>query len=246
MLKKQNFPIVLFVTASLCVFVLMGIFYIFISSSKHYLIQPTSEKNERFYLNENYSNSGDSLITKKPSLKDVLAGPIITSSDPSFGKQDALITLVVFSDFECSFCHQQEKNLLKLIKEYKDKIQLIWKDYPENQEDSPSFQAALAGRCAQAQGKFWLFHDLAFAANNDSNNQEFFKIASQLDIDAEKFINCLENSLTKELVLDNITEANALGINGVPYIYINDRQVIGETSYEELKRMADEEIEKVK
>ncbi len=242
MFKKQNFPIVLFITASLCVFVLMGFFYIFLSSGRYYLIEPTSGQSERFYLNDNYTD-GDSLITKNPSLKDMLAGPIITAADPSLGSDDAPVAIVVFSDFECGFCHRQEQNLIKLVKEYQDKIRLIWKDYPESDGRSISFQAAVAGRCAQKQGQFWPYHDLMFADENDLSKAEFIKIASSLNLDIDAFGDCLEHSATKKLISDNIEEANALDINGVPFVYINDQEVMGESSYEELKRIVDIELE---
>ena len=208
------------------------------------MIEPISGKGERFYLNENYRDN-DSLITKRPNLRDMLAGPIISAQDPSIGDKSAPVVIVVFSDFECGFCHRQEENLIKLVKEYKDKIRLVWKDYPLADKNSISFKAALAARCAQKQGEFWPYHDLIFADNNDLNKDEFLKIAGSLNLDIQAFKDCLVGGLPQELILDNIKEANALDINGVPFVYINDQEIMGEAGYDDLKKIIDKELSKI-
>jgi len=246
--KNPNFPAKLFVAASLTTFILFAVFFFIIkinftndTANNQLAQQPNST--DKYYLNENYSE-GDLLITKVPNLKDMLAGPIITDLDPSLGAKDATVTIVQFSDFECDFCQEQEQILKQILTEYNGKVRLIWKNYPENNEDSISFQAAVAAKCAQRQGQFWLFHDLLYQNNDNLTQLEFLNIADQLNLNRAEFVRCLDNDNIKQLIRDNIEEANALDITGIPFIYVNDQEVMGEISLEELERIVEVELNK--
>ncbi len=257
--KKPNFPIKLFVAASLATFILFGtLFFIikinFTNNTANNQLAQQPNPTDKYYLNENYSE-GDLLITKVPNLKDMLAGPIITDLDPSLGEKNAPITIVEFSDFECCFCQEQEQILKQILTEYDNKLRLIWKDYPENNEDSISFQAAIAARCAQEQNQFWPFHDLLYQNNNNFQPEAdqplantlltFLNFADQLNLNRAEFVRCLDNDNIKQLIKDNIKEANALNITGIPFIYVNDQEVMGEIGLEELRRIVEIELDKM-
>jgi len=235
---KQNFSVKLFVLASLANFILLATLLVF---SKVYFgsnIKVDSKEN-----NIHYSASQDPLITKVPTLKDLLDGPIINNLDPNIGSDEAQVVIVIFSDFECQYCHSQEKVLAQVLANYEDKVRLIWKDYPSSDPDSKSFKAAVAGRCAGEQGKFWSFHDLLFASR-DLDGSMFIKLAQELGLKEKTFSKCLEDIEIYKLIYDNIIEAQALDINGVPFIYVGKQEVLGEISYEELKRMVEAELKK--
>ena len=239
--KNPSFPTALFVVASLAAFILCGIFFFIIKinfANDTANNQHTQGLNatDKYYLNENYSE-GDLLITKVPGLKDMITGPIITGLDPSLGETGAPITMVEFSDFKCGLCQQQEQILKQIIDKYQDRARLIWKDYPENNEDSISFQAAIAARCAQKQNQFWAFHDLLYQNSNNLKGLTFLKIADQLNLDRAKFVKCLDDDNMRQLIKDNIKEANALNIKGIPCIYVNNQEIIGEINLEELERI---------
>jgi protein-disulfide isomerase len=243
--KKPKFQITLFIAFSLATFIAVGILYIISGIKFNYGIEPTHSSSEKYYLNKNY-NEGDPFITKNPDLSEMLAGPIISAFDPSLGDKRAPVTIVVFSDFECSFCHQQEQTLRDLMEKYKDRIRIIWKDYPESDPNSVSFQAAMAARCAQEQDKFWVFHDYLFDNNKNLNSEVYYRIADLLNLDITFFKTCLESDKIKNLIKDNIAEANALDISGIPFIYVNDQEVMGEISLEELERIVGIELNKDK
>ncbi len=124
---------------------------------------------------------------------------------------------------------------------YPDKIRLIWKDYPEANETSISFKAAEAARCAAEQGSFWAYHDLLFKTAN-LTIKNLPDPATQLKLDQEQFNICLTDEKNKALIKDNIEEANALAIQGIPFIYINNQEVMGETTLAELKNLVEQEL----
>ncbi len=235
---KQNFSVKLFVLVSLASFILLAALLVFLKVYFSSNIKVDSKKNII-----HYSASQDPLITKVPTLRDFLDGPIINNLDPSLGPDKAQVVIVIFSDFECQYCHAQEKVLAQVLANYEDKVRLIWKDYPSSDPDSKSFKAAVAGRCTQEQGKFWPFHDLLFASR-DLDDSVFIKLAQELGLREKTFLNCLEDIEIYKLIYDNIIEAQALDINGIPFIYVGKQEMLGEISYEELESMVEKELNK--
>ena len=252
MTKKisKKIGIIIFVSASLAALVLFWLFGYYVSLNWGGLREGDQREvaggrsSERFYLNKNFQPK-DNLITRVPDLEDMLTGPIITDADPSMGDKYAPVVIVYFADFECQYCQKQEQKIKKLVANYKYKARFVWKDYPENKEDSPSFQAAVAARCAQEQGKFWQFHDFLYEFGQ-LDKETYLKIADILKLNKEKFISCLDSERPRILIKDNIDEANALDIKGIPFVYINDQQVMGEFSYEDLERVVKIELKRGK
>lgn len=210
--------------------------YIFLSSS-------LDKSFSKPAIKEYVDREGDPLITKAPSLEDYIDGPIISATDPSIGSDQSQVMVVQFSDFDCKFCQKQE-NILKLAQQqFGDKVKFIWKDYPDTDKNSISYQAAIAARCAQMQGKFWQFHDELYRSKKISLNS-FLPIADSLKMNIEQFNKCLKSETASALVNDNIEEANVLDITGVPFIYVNKQEIMGEVGLDDLKRMIEIELAK--
>jgi len=246
--KKKKYPTFLLVAAGLGSFVVIGIFILLLRLELNYrsmsaLGPETDRSADKFYINTDYKED-DPYITKKPDLKDMLAGPIITEFDPSLGDKYAPVVIVYFSDFECDFCRAQEQALKKILEKYKYKTKLIWKDYPDSDINSVSFQAALAARCAAEQDGFWQYHDFLFELNDKLNRETFNKIADLIGIDKVKLDECLDATRPKERIYDNIEEANALDINGIPFMFVNDQEIMGKIGYNDLEKIVLAELEK--
>jgi len=245
MLNKEKFSTPFFITTSIVVLLLLFGFYFFGGLSLNgVLFAGPSNNNEVNVVkqNDDFKVGDDPYLTRKLDLKDMLKGPIISQNDPIFGKKEAEVALVVFSDFQCGICHKQEAVFKKIMERYKDKVKMIWKDYPDKNSNSNSFQASLAGRCANEQNKFWEYHDLLFANSNALNNNKFVEIAGQLGLDKNEFETCLSTGKYKKQVNDNVLEANALDITGVPFIYVNTQEVMGEIGFEELEKLVQKEL----
>lgn len=246
--KNSKFPTNLFIAASLIVFLVAISFYFifklnfFVSKIEVKNILGEKQTNNKYFYKENSVN--DPYITRKPSLKNLIKGPIISKSDPLLGNSDAKVSLVIFSDFSCSFCANQEQILKEILNKYSDQINLIWKDYPLDNLESESFQAARAARCAQNQNKFWPYHNLLFENQDQRKESDFINFARTLNLDEHKFNNCLKSKDINQKIENNILEANALEIYGIPFIYVNDQEIVGEINEEELSRMIEAELGK--
>jgi len=241
-MKKENIniPSSFFIAFSVLAFFLVSTLYLFLSANtKLGQVDKIYYDAENDYLN-NY-NHDDPFMTKAGGFKNKITGPIVSSMDPYIGKLDAPVKIIVFADFSCRYCMEQEKVIEGVLKKYEDKVRFIWKDYPETNIESISFKSSLAARCAQNQNKFWEFHDGLFSRSIFSE-ADIFKIADELKINNKEFKKCYEEKETLPLILSNIEEANAIGIVGVPNVFINDKEFIGSVSESDFSLVIDNEL----
>lgn len=192
----------------------------------------------------NNESNGDPFITKAPGWQDRLSGPIISADDPSLGASGAKINLVQFADFSCSYSREQAEIIKQALTDFAGKIKFIHKDYPADKTDSASYQAAIAARCAGEQGKYWEYYDELLKNNRQLNQQNFLEIIVKLSLDKKSFLVCQASDQVKKLIAANIEEANNLQISGVPFLFVNQQEAMGEISLEDLKKMIEVELKR--
>ncbi|MCU0679788.1 MAG: DsbA family protein [Planctomycetes bacterium] len=238
--KKKNYSALFFVIVSVFTFALI---LIFLSVSGLGVSQPVSMVTVK-HIPKNLrtpADSADPLISSFEPNK--LTAPIISKDDPSLGRDNVKVRLVYFSDYDCEYCQKQEKEIKSLFQKYKNKIQLIRKDYPTINPVSISYQAALSARCAQKQNKFWEYDSLLVKSDLAKKNYKFFvELADQIGLNKESFVSCLSDKSVIKLIENNIQEAQDLGIMGTPFLFINEQEFMGETGGDELERVIKEEL----
>ncbi len=169
---------------------------------------------------------------------------VSADDDPFRGAADAPVTIVEFSDFHCGFCGKFAAETLEpLLQNYDGKVRLVYRDYPFQTQGS--LTAALAGQCMNDQGKFWEFHDLTFKNQQALTREQFITYAQQLNIDVATFTTCLDTQQHLPEVSKDVTEAQALGVNGTPAFFVNGRFISGAQAYSVFAAYIDEELGKL-
>jgi len=159
--------------------------------------------------------------------------PVVAASDPIRGNPAAPVTIIEYSDFECPHCADAEPVLRELLKKYPDKIRLVWKDLPDTTVRFKSLGAHVAARCAQAQGKFWEYHDLLFERQLELSPDNYALWAKQLGLNTETFAMCLAQQRGRETVQSNRIDGLRLGIDATPYFFIGKERISGVVSLDE-------------
>ena len=98
-----------------------------------------------------------------PSIPSIIK--VSVDDDPFKGNQNAPVTIVEFSDFQCPFCKKSfDQTEQQLLTEYVDsgKAKFVYRDLPLESLHPNARSAALAAECADEQGTFWDFHDKLF------------------------------------------------------------------------------------
>ncbi len=159
--------------------------------------------------------------------------------DPSFGSENAKVTIVEYSDYGCPSCQAWHNSgiLQKIRDTYGDKVRFVWKDFPIITSASP--KAAEAGQCALDQGKFWEYHDLLYVKSPAIGINDLKGYATQLGLDQTQFNNCLDSGQNIPKVDQSTNEGHRLGFNGAPAFVVNGQKLIGPPSFETLKSIID-------
>jgi protein-disulfide isomerase len=152
----------------------------------------------------------------------------------SRGPAAAPVTIVEWSDYECPYCKQAQEVLQRLRAEFPDTVRLVFKDFPLRSHPQ-ALPAALAARCAGAQGRYWEYHDLLFVAQPDFARDQLIVYARRLGLDAGTFTDCLDSGRFREAVLADQREGRAAGVRATPTFFINQRKVEGVLPLEEFR-----------
>jgi protein-disulfide isomerase len=168
-------------------------------------------------------------------------GASLVDDDPSFGPDDAAVTIVEFSDFNCTYCTRfATETLPQLQARYGDHIRFVYRDYPILGGSEP----AIASNCAHDQGKFWEYHNLLFSNQQARSRDMYISFADELGLDADSFAMCLDDQAkVEEMTLDYI-DGQTLGIQGTPKFYVNSKVISGAQPFETFTLVIDSELEK--
>jgi thiol-disulfide isomerase/thioredoxin len=147
---------------------------------------------------------------------------IVTDGSPEMGSPDAIVTIVEWADFECPHCRAFSPILDELVHKYPTQVRLVYKFYPL-QVHTHGEISARAAVAAMRQGKFWQMHDLLFENQEHLEQSDIERYAKALGLDLGKFRADLGSKEVGELVDRDRKQADGLGLDGTPFIFINVR-----------------------
>ena len=166
-------------------------------------------------------------------------------SSPWKGEQNAPITIVEYSDFQCPYCAKVVSTFNQLIENNPGKIKWVFKHYPlPTHPDSPL--AHVASLAAAEQGKFWEMHDLIFKNQRKVKREHLMNYAWQLKLDTNQFQQDLHSGRLTEVIEADIQEAIRVGARATPTFLINGRLVIGALPLQTFQMILDEELRRIR
>ncbi|MCC6156617.1 MAG: thioredoxin domain-containing protein [Deltaproteobacteria bacterium] len=157
---------------------------------------------------------------------------------PTKGPENAPITLVEFSEFQCPFCARGYAVTKQLEEKYPGKIrfQFVSKILPMHKKAPGAHAAAYA---AWAQNKFWEFHDLAFQNQKDLSDEKYLEWAKQIGLDMNQFKADLAVE-KHQAEFDRLEKvSNDLEVRGTPTFFINGRKIRGARPLETFTEVID-------
>ena len=154
-----------------------------------------------------------------------VAQNISTAGSPSKGKQDAPVTVVMFSDFQCSHCAAAHPVLQRVMAEYDGKIRFVVRNYPLESIHENAFRAALAANAAHAQGKFFEYIEILYRNQDKLDTESLKKYAAQVGLNQKQFDLDLGSEKIAAAVRQDLKDGTSYGVGSTPTVYVNGVKV---------------------
>lgn len=142
---------------------------------------------------------------------------------PTRGSADASVTIVMYGDLQCPFCKMGVDRLNDALKDFPKDVKVVFRNYPLEFHDQ-AMNAARAGVCAQAQGKFWEFHDLIYGQKieevRELTAEKVDGFAQQAGLDMRVLSDCRQAPDSEAVVNRDKEEGELLGLTGTPMFVI--------------------------
>ncbi|KAA0205702.1 hypothetical protein EDM68_04830 [Candidatus Uhrbacteria bacterium] len=156
-------------------------------------------------------------------------------SDPARGSSDPeAVEIIEFADFSCVYCRASEPELRQVLVENKDSVRHIWRDMPVANENPSGMLAAVAGRCAGEQNKFWEMHELLMTSR--SLTLDGIKdMGRALSLNQLAFEDCLNSGRHVQSIRDDVAIAQEYGLTGAPTFFIGKQVLTGYVTAADLR-----------
>lgn len=182
-------------------------------------------------------DQGDAILKELRDIKELLARPqqqaqqapstpqgpqnLTVKGDAIYvlGKNDAPLTMVEFTDYQCPFCGRFEVSTFPEIKKNfidTGKLRLILRDLPLSDMHPFALKAAQSVHCAGDQGKFWEMKELVFRNQSKLDGDALAGYAKDLALNGDTFKSCMADGKHLKEIGDEAKYAQSLGINGTP------------------------------
>ncbi len=179
--------------------------------------------------------------------KSVWKVPVL-DDDPIKGPKDALVTMIIFSEFQCPFCKRVEDTLKQVMAAYPNDVRIVWKDniLPFHPRAKPA--AVLARHAYKTRGEkaFWEAHDLLFASQPKLEDDDLKGIAEKVGLRWDDVKAAADGNKYSDKFEGSMELANDVQARGTPHFFINGVRLSGAQPLDAFKKTIDEQLAKAK
>jgi protein-disulfide isomerase len=172
----------------------------------------------------------------------------VLSDDPVKGPKDALVTIVVFSDFECPFCKRVEPAVNQIVSKYGNDVRIVWKDnpLPFHKRAIPASVLARVAYKAKGDKGFWEAHGALFESQPKLEDADLEAIAGKLNVPWGQVKSAIADNKYQAKFDANIELGSDLNARGTPHFFVNGYRIQGAQPYEKFQEVVDAQLAKAK
>ena len=171
-------------------------------------------------------------------LSPQVAASLAEGKSPSFGPADAKVTVVEFSDFQCPYCSRAATVVDQVKEKYSDRVRFVFRQFPLPMHENAR-GAAEAALAANAQGKFWQFHDKLFKNQSQLTRDGLEGFAKDAGLNVADFKKALDSKAYAADVDADVKLGESVAVEGTPTMFINGARVANPTSFETVSAQID-------
>jgi protein-disulfide isomerase len=157
------------------------------------------------------------------------------------GPENAPVTIVEFTDYQCPYCHRAQDVIDQVLERYEGKVRLVHLDFPLDNHPG-AVPAARAARCAAEQGRFWDYHRSLMKEKGSLDQDDLARRAATLKLDTGDFAECLASDRHLETIQAEFQQGSDLGVTGTPAYFINGRMISGARPLSDFTEIIDAEL----
>ncbi len=167
----------------------------------------------------------------------------VDDSAPQLGPDDALVTLVVASDFQCPFCARMATRLNAMHERFGDDVRIVFWHHPLEMHDLAWPAASAAEEVFRQRGSaaFFRYHDAVFEAQASLDEATLVALAEEVGADPGEVRRAMIEARHEEDIEARVTWLERFGANATPALFVNGRFVRGLPSEEALVALITEE-----
>lgn len=178
-------------------------------------------------------------VTEQPQF---VRYEVASEGFPSIGPENAPITIIEFSDYQCPYCRRWHEQVYEpLLNAYPGKIRMVYRHLPLTSIHPDAFPAAEAALCAGEQNAYWPFHEKLFSSDA-LGSSVYSQYAQELGLDMDTFESCITEGRFKDAVQADLDFAVNLGVRSTPTFFINGLAVVGAQPLDIFKQVIDKEL----
>lgn len=205
-------------------------------------IDRTAEEEEKWQLRNDITTLKNDLRLVRSDLRKILTElaaikrspsgdqikPVVckidTKNSPYMGPENAPVTIVEYSDFQCPYCIREYPKIQQVLKEFPNQVKFVFKHYPlAFHKKAPAVHAAteLAFR-EKGNDAFWKMHDMIIENPKKLDAKQLQGYAEQLGLDTAQFSQTLEDQEKVDALLaPDKASAGVCKVRGTPSVYVN-------------------------
>jgi protein-disulfide isomerase len=167
-----------------------------------------------------------------------VAASIANSKGPAFGPANAKVTVVEFSDFQCPYCSKAATVVDQVKEKYSDRVRFVFRQFPLPMHENAR-GAAEAALAANAQGKFWEFHDKLFQNQAQLTRSGLEGFAKDAGLNVAEFKKALDAKTYAADVDSDVKLGESVAVQGTPTMFVNGARVANPTDFQALSSQID-------
>jgi protein-disulfide isomerase len=168
------------------------------------------------------------------------------AGSPVRGPQDALVTIVEFTEHTCDYCREGEALVAAALASRPRDVRAAWKSLPLPQHPRARYAAnlALEARRAGGDAAFWTVTSVLFGAKDGLADESIYaKAAAAAKLDADMLRTAADRSAHDANVDADRRLAETLGVaDAAPSYFVNGRRIAGVVSLAEFQSVVAEEL----
>lgn len=152
----------------------------------------------------------------------------VRDHSPRLGDKNARVFLIEFLDPECETCRKFYPYVKDLLKEFKDKVQLVVRYAPFHGNSKTAIRALEAAR---KQGKYWEALALLFerqpqwGSHHNPRIDLIYEFLSSIGLDMEKLREDMKDPAINEIIRQDLEDLKILKVRKTPTFFVNGKHL---------------------